>query len=253
MKQYYIGIALACAGIFGLFYYTHRTKPKDDVIIVGTNAEFQPFTFVDEKGTIVGCDIDVARELCNRLGKKVVFHNMSFDALIPEVQLGTVHLVAAGMTPTPERAKRVFFLNPHLQGAPIGLVVPFDTQEVNPLVWLKTKRVAVNQGYTSENYVVSQGAPFVIQVAGASVSDGILTLESGQADCYAVASNVIKPFFERDGYHRYIFLVLPNSQESTALAVSKQYPQLYEQAQKVLSVMEQDGTIKSIMNKWGLL
>src|SRR5436190_17598254 len=70
-----------------------------DTIIVGTNAEFQPFSFKQDDA-IIGFDIDVITEVLKRLDKKMILKDMPFDALLPEIQLGNIHVIAAGITPT---------------------------------------------------------------------------------------------------------------------------------------------------------
>src|SRR5690348_11459768 len=87
-------------------------------VIVGINSEFPPFSF-KENDIFTGFDIEVIQEVLRRLKKEIVFKDMPFDALIPEIQIGNIHLIAAGMTPTEERAQRTFFTRPHLTGNPL--------------------------------------------------------------------------------------------------------------------------------------
>lgn len=48
-------------------------KVKDaGQFILGLDATFKPMGYTDENGEIVGFDIDVAEEVCNRLGVKLV-------------------------------------------------------------------------------------------------------------------------------------------------------------------------------------
>src|SRR5437016_11928204 len=67
----------------------------DETLIVGTNAEFPPFAFYQER-KIVGFDITVLNEIARRLGKKVSIKDLPFDALIPEIQLNKIHLIIGG-------------------------------------------------------------------------------------------------------------------------------------------------------------
>ena len=75
------------------FMWITKKKPAQTYdptkIIVGTNAEYPPFSFV-KNDTIVGFDIDIAQEVCKRLNKKMVLIDMPFDALLPKIQLGQV-------------------------------------------------------------------------------------------------------------------------------------------------------------------
>lgn len=107
----------------------HTPTPNRDSLIIGTNAEFPPFSFIDNDN-IVGFDIDVITEIAKRLNKKISFANMSFEALIPELQIGTIAVIAAGMTPTKQRAEKVFFTTPHFSGDPLLAITKKGTQPI---------------------------------------------------------------------------------------------------------------------------
>lgn len=111
----YILITLIIGTTIAVWYSAHRITPGNpfDTIIVGTNTAIAPFSF-KEDDTIVGFDIDVMTEAAKRLDKNVIFKDMPLDTLIPEIQLGNIHVIAGGITPTPERAQRTLFTQPHL-------------------------------------------------------------------------------------------------------------------------------------------
>jgi ABC-type amino acid transport substrate-binding protein len=111
----YILITLIIGTTVAVWYSANKVTPGKsfDTIIVGTNTELPPFSFKkDDK--VVGFDIDVITEAVKRLNKKIVLKDMPFDELIPEIQIGNIHVIAAGMTPTPEREQRTLFTQPHL-------------------------------------------------------------------------------------------------------------------------------------------
>src|SRR5437868_1703335 len=101
--------------------YTPTPKDTQQELIVGTNADFPPFSFIKD-GTIVGFDIDIAHEVAHRLNKKLTLIDLPFIALIPELQMGAIHIIAAGMTATEERAKQVYFTRPYIQGVPLLVI-----------------------------------------------------------------------------------------------------------------------------------
>ncbi len=254
--KYGFGVLLLCGLVF---WYVKKPAAQEDhtILNVGTNAEYQPFSFLDNNDEIVGLDIDIAKEVCNRLGKKCVLHSLSFDALIPEIQLGTIHMIAAGMSPTPERAERVFFTKPHLVGQPLVMVYradfPFTQQEKNNKeVALAHHRIAVNQGYVADSFVTQKECPHIVRLAGSSVSEGLLALKSNQADLYIVGEVAIKPFFEQDTEHLFAMEPIEGTQEKTALAVSKHYQELYKNVEEVLVAMQEDGTIAALIKKWNI-
>ena len=119
-------------------------------MIVGTNAEFPPFSYIENKA-IVGFDIDVAKEVAQRLGKTIQIKDMPFDALIPDIALGHVDFVAAGMSYTEERAKRASFTKSYFED-------PLMIFSKRPLSFdkLKGKKVVVVQGFTADLLMSSQ-------------------------------------------------------------------------------------------------
>ena len=79
---------------------------KKGKLVVGTSADYPPYEFhkeIDGKDTIVGFDIDIAKEIAKDMGVEVEIKDMDFDGLLVASQAGKVDLVIAGMNPTPER------------------------------------------------------------------------------------------------------------------------------------------------------
>src|SRR5580704_2849514 len=97
------------------FSKSEQMPQSSNILLVGTNAEFAPYSFIDN-GQIVGFDIDVAQEVAQRLGKTITFKDMPFESLLPELQLGRIEIIAAGITPTQERAQKVLFTKPYVEG-----------------------------------------------------------------------------------------------------------------------------------------
>lgn len=247
-----LGILLLTSGIvwYAILQKKSCSPMTTNTLIVGTNAEFPPFSFM-EHNEIVGFDIDIAREVAQRLNKTIELKNMSFDALIPSLQLGSIHMIAAGMTPTPERARRVLFTKPHMMGDSL-VIVSLKDKPFNSLDALQDKTVVVNQGYTADTFM-SDKPVHLIRLSSALISDGLLALKSKRADAFVAAYSSVKPFFERHGTNVLQWVPIPNTQETDALAISPQYPQLAQETQKVLDIMEADGTLQQLKKKWRIV
>jgi polar amino acid transport system substrate-binding protein len=259
MKKTSITIALiAIVSVF--IWYKAQQIPTSvaantDTVIVGTNSEFPPFSF-KEDDTFTGLDIDVIQEVLKRLKKEIIFKDMPFDALIPEIQIGNIHIIAGGMTPTEERAQRAFFTYPHLTGDPlviISLKTPNSPEQgATTIADLAGKTVAVNEGYTADSFMSEQPGIELLRLSSALVSDGMLALQSGRADAFVAASYSMKPYFEKYNINSFQVTPIPNTEESSAFAISKHYPDLRRDIQVILNEMEQDGTLAAIKTKWNL-
>jgi len=92
------------------------------VLRLGTAAITEPFSFMDGSQNIVGFDIELARYVAKKLGKRLEVVNMDFGALIPALISGKVDMIAACITITEERAKKVQFSEPYYVGGIAALV-----------------------------------------------------------------------------------------------------------------------------------
>ncbi|MDE3056302.1 MAG: amino acid ABC transporter substrate-binding protein [Verrucomicrobiota bacterium] len=223
------------------------SNTKQDSLIIGTNAEFPPFTYM-EKGEIVGFDIDVAREVCKRLGKNPSFKNMPFEALIPDLLLSHVDFVAAGMSYTPERAKRVLFTKNYLSGDP--LVILTLKQKKLHIDQLAGKKVAVNEGYTSDFLLTPRKDISLTRLA--TTADGFLALQSKRVDAFVTAQSTIDAFFAKQDRSLFEITPIEGTGETCALVLPLKKEALLKEIQSALDAMEQDGTLSTLRSKWKL-
>lgn len=92
------------------------------VLRLGTAAITEPFSFIDNSHTVVGLDIEIAALVARKLDMKLEVINMEFGAMIPALISGKVDMIAACITITEERAKKVLFSEPYYTGGIAALV-----------------------------------------------------------------------------------------------------------------------------------
>lgn len=78
-------------------------------LVVGTEATYAPFEFLDENAQFAGCDIWLAEQIAIALGVKLEVMDMAFDGIIPAVKSAQVDIGIAAFTVTEERAKEIDF------------------------------------------------------------------------------------------------------------------------------------------------
>ena len=57
---------------------------------IGVNADCHPYEYIDNSGKITGIDVEIAREIANRMGLKAEFVNMEFNNLLASLVDGRV-------------------------------------------------------------------------------------------------------------------------------------------------------------------
>lgn len=104
---------------------------KEDTIIIGMEADYAPYNWSTSVSTDFthpihgrndyadGYDVQIAKLIAAGLGKKLVIKAIGWDGLPPAVQSGQIHLLLAGMTPTPERSKTLLFTNEYYRAEPV--------------------------------------------------------------------------------------------------------------------------------------
>ena len=80
---------------------------------VGANVGNVPWEFQNEKGEIVGFEIDLAQELGKRLNMNVSIVNIPFNGLFAAVQSGQIDAAVSSITITKKRLESVSFAQPY--------------------------------------------------------------------------------------------------------------------------------------------
>ena len=124
-----------------------------DLLRVGTEPTFAPFEFLDtETKQYSGFDMDLIRAVADKAGYDVEILNMGFDALIPALKTKTIDVIAAGLSITEERAKRVDFTKPYYTSGISMIVRQADAEKFATFANLEDQRLAVQIGTTGADY-----------------------------------------------------------------------------------------------------
>lgn len=212
-------------------------------LVVGTSADYPPYESIDEKGNIVGFDIDLAGEIAKELGVQLEIVNQNFDSLLPALQAKQFDMVAAGLTITEERKQSVDFSTPYFAGGQ-AIVVHKDRTDISKLEDLNGKSIAVQIGTYQEKIAKEK-------VQNAQVKSYQLFTDAAQA----VATNqvdamiVAKPVAEAFAKQLPVKIVAEIEYSETALAFPKG-SDLVPAVNQILEKMKQDGRMEQLIAKW---
>lgn len=212
-------------------------------LYVGTNAEFAPFEYL-EKGKITGFDIELMNALAKEMKMEVKVQNMSFDGLLPALQMKKVDLVIAGMTETPERKKAVNFSKAYFKAKQV--IVIKKGKDIKTFEELSGKNVGVMLGFTGDTVVSG--------IKGAKVQRfdttyaAIMALEKGKVDAVVADSEPAKKYIE--SYQDLGIASAKAEEEDYAIAVRKNDKALLEELNKALDTVKANGTYDSLLKKY---
>lgn len=215
-----------------------------DKIFVGTNAEFPPFEYLD-KGEVTGFDIELVNELGKVMDADVKVIDMSFDGLLPALQMKKVDLVIAGMTATEERKKTVSFTQPYYTASQV-IIVKEGNNSIKSFDDLKGKKVAVMLGFTGDT-IVSEIEGVNIERFNAAYA-GIMALQADKVEAVVLDSEPAKNYVKQNPG-----LVLAEAdaeQEEYAIALRKNDKALLEKVEKALAEIKANGTYDALIKKY---
>ena len=217
---------------------------KNNVIYVGTNAEFAPFEYLD-KNKIVGFDIDLLDAISKETGLEFKIQDMAFDGLLPALQTKKVDMVIAGMTATPERQKAVAFSKPYFKAKQV-VITKGEDKSLKSFKDLSGKKVGVMLGFTGDT-VVSEIKGVKVERFNAAYA-AILALGQGKVDAVVLDSEPAKKYTANN--KQFVVANIPAAEEDYAIAARKNDKELLNKINTALDKIKANGEYDKILKKY---
>ena len=242
MKKYLVLILVMLAVL------TLSTGVMAQRYVVGTNASFPPFEYVED-GEIVGFDIDLVKEIAELQGFEVEFRDISFDSLPAGIASGSLDIVAAGLTITEARKEIYAFSDPYYSANQSVLV--HQDSEKDLTVLFGDNDIGVQTGTTGDTWVRDK-----------LLAADILTGEIRNYDSYVFvirdlsnenidAAVLDKPVAETYSKNNPVKLVAELiTGEEYGIAVGKNNQALLEEINAGLAKVIENGTMDELIEKY---
>jgi len=217
-------------------------------LVIGLDEEYPPMGFRDDSGEIVGFDVDVAKEVCNRLGIQLVTKPIDWGEKENELNSGNIDCIWNGMSVTPERAQAMNLSDPYMKNELIFVVA--DSSSIESMTDLKGCRIGVQTGSTTLDALAESSLDTEITIIeGSNNIELYQMLSSGSLDAILVDSIVSYWYISNSDE---TFYVLPESlgEETFAVGFRKEDTALCDRVQELISEMKTDGTLRDISEKW---
>lgn len=225
---------------------TAITEIKDKgELVVGLSADYAPYEFytmVDGKKTIVGFDVELAKEIAKDLGVKLTLKEMKFDALLGALPANQIDMIISGMNPDEERAKVVDFSDIYYTAQHGVLVNKKDLDKYKAVEDLKSARVGAQMGSTQADIVkekIKAENPTLL----ANVNNLILELKSGKIDALVTEKPVAEMAIKNNGELALSKLEFKDETGGNAVAVKKGEKELVEQVNKTIKRLKDSGDL----------
>ncbi len=214
--------------------------------ILGLDATFKPMGFTDENDNIVGFDIDLAQEVCNRMGVELVKQPVDWDTKEQDLNAGKIDCIWNGLSIDDERKKVMDLSEPYMENEMIFVVK--NGSSIASQADLDGKTVAVQSASTAQTILAESG----MNITAVELATNVECLQQLDLDLVdAVFLDVVVANYEISTSGK-DYTILPDglSPEEYAIGFRKGDTALREEVQRILSEMKADGTVAEISTKW---
>lgn len=221
---------------------------EDNILRVGTNAEFPPFEYVGDSGEPEGFDIALIDAIAGKMGMETEVENLEFNSLVAAV--GTkIDVAIAGMTIDEDRLQSVDFSDPYFEAVQY-VIVPVGS-EIAAAADLEGKNIGVQLGTTGD-FIVQEDIGGATPVQFNKPIDAVNELLNGRVDCVIIDRNPAQVFV--DQYPEEL-VALDGAQfgfapESYAIALPKGDTGLAGQINEALAELMEDGTYDKLVKEY---
>lgn len=222
---------------------------------VGLEAGYQPFEMQDEKGNIVGFDVDIAYEMGKAIfgkggEKKVKLINTAWEGIIPALMTHKFDIIMSGMTVLQSRNLKINFCNPVYY---IGQCLLIHKKNVNKYKSYKdlnkkgviiTSKLGVTGAFTAEKLM-----PKATLRLFKTEAEPALQVANGLADAFIYDEPQVRVFaaMYKD---KTVGLFTPLTYEPLAWAIRKGDPDFLNWLNNFLAQIHGDGRWDKFKKKW---
>jgi len=220
------------------------------VYVVGTDAAYAPFESQNEKGEIVGFDIDILKAVAAKAGIEVKFVNTPWEGIFNALGQGDRDMIVSAVTITDERKQTMDFSDPYFDAQ--QLIAVKESSKIAKFADLKKLKVGVQTGTTGDEAVAKLLGKTNTNIKRfESTPLALKELESGGVDAVVADNGVVIHYVANNPGGK--FKTVADKEfvpEQYGIALKKGNAELQAKLNKGLAEIKTDGTYVKIYTQY---
>ncbi|WP_026213049.1 substrate-binding periplasmic protein [Faucicola boevrei] len=226
--------------------------PNAESIVVATDASYPPYEFKNEKGAIVGFDVDLMNAVAQRAGINITVISKSFENILAGVNTDAHDVGMSTIARNPERENAYELSATYAYGKDVIVTTP-DNTSIKTFDDLKNVKVATETDtFSAEDLTKLQGENNPNLVLTKTNYLALQQLAQGKVDAVLAEQGVMQYHLKSIGNKKFRFTGEGNyfvPYEMVWLA-KKGNKTLIEKLNKGLAEVVADGTYAKIYEQW---
>ncbi len=218
---------------------------------VGLEPGYMPFELTNQKGEIIGFDVDMTRRMAKAMGVELEIVSTAWDGIIPALLTEKFDLIASGMTLTQERNMSINFASPYIE---IGQSVVLNNKHAGEV---KSYKDLNDPKYTVASKLGTTGEQATKRMIGKAKyisfeteQEGILEVVNGKIDAFIYDMPFNTVAVAQKGAGKVTHLEPAFTFEPLAWAIRKGDPDFLNWLNNFMYQIRNDGTYDKIYKKW---
>lgn len=224
MKKKTVVVMMAALMVAGMMSAVNvQAGIEDKTLIVGFDAEYPPYGYMDENGEYTGFDLELAQAVCELEGWELEKKPLNWDSKDMELNSGSIDCIWNGFTMN-GREDDYTWSEPYLNNEQV-IVVAADSG-IEKLEDLKGKNVVVQAASAALDALNSEDNKALTESFGSLTENpdyntAFMNIDSGAADAVAVDIGVAKYQLAEREEGKYMILEEPIQTEQYAIGFAK--------------------------------
>lgn len=243
---------------------------------IATEGAYPPWNHTDSSGNLVGFEIDLANDLCQRMATECEIVAQDWEGIIPALQAGKYDVIMAGMSITSERKQVIQFsdsyaatpakfavlkdsdlasLTSKIDRANLDEVDADEQAAIDALIeTLQGKTVGVQVATTHANFL-EQYMGDAVEIRKYDTQENLdLDLQAGRVDLALASLSYWQPLMETEKGADFA-LIGPGMTggpfgEGVGVGIRQEDSDLVEMFNKAIGEAKADGTIAKLSEQW---
>lgn len=223
---------------------------KAGKIVAGLDDAYPPMGFRDEKGQLIGFDIDMAKEISKRIGVEIEWMPTEWNSVVASLLSKKFDVIISGMNMFKERREVVNFAGPYGVASQVILVKVDNNEPIETLDDLKGKVIGTQLGSTGEKEARAAGFTDNNLKLYDKFPQAFTDLDNGRVEAIIIDGFAAPEWIKTGKYKKVGQDIGVNEDAAIGIAVRKEDKELLDKLNEAIESMKADGTLREISMKW---
>ena len=220
----------------------------EEEFVTALTGKFPPFSYYDNQGNLAGFDVDVSREIAQRINRKSQIIATEWDGILAGLLAEKYDAIIGSMAITPVRQQSVDFSAPYYHSGAQLFVHRDNPNKVYSISECNGLRIAVVLGETYQHFL-EEKFPEVEVVTLKSGAEIFAMMEQKRITGF-VTDRLVGAWQVKEAGRSFVPVGEMLYKERIGIPVRKDRPELLGQINQALAAMEDDGTMQGIHQRY---